>query len=110
MSAPRRNGDRGNADDADEPAVTIVRKPLRFIDKRELLTRVPYSYVTIWKWISEDSFPKSKFVGQKCVWLEHEVDAWIARQPDKELDYDDKAARARAGLAAKRKAHAGLGG
>ena len=37
-------------------------------------------------------FPRSKFVGDRTLWLEHEVDAWIDALPNRQLKGDTEAA------------------
>jgi predicted DNA-binding transcriptional regulator AlpA len=66
------------------PVVESVRadqEPQRLIDKAELLKRVPFSFVTIWKWMREDKFPRSRNGGGKAVWVEAEIEAWINARP-----------------------------
>lgn len=51
---------------------------IRYIDKRQLLARVPYSYVTIWKRMKAGTFPAPRVLGGKNVWSEEEVNAYLA--------------------------------
>lgn len=55
--------------------------PQRLIDKAEVLRRVPVTYVTLWTWMQEDKFPRSRNIGGKSAWLEHEIEAWIKARP-----------------------------
>jgi prophage regulatory protein len=50
----------------------------RLLSRRELLAKVPVSYPTIWKWMREGTFPRSRDIGGKVAWIESEIDAWIA--------------------------------
>jgi predicted DNA-binding transcriptional regulator AlpA len=61
---------------------------LRFISKKEMLERVGVSYQKIWRLMQAGEFPRSRKVGTKSVWLEHEVDEWIDRQPMVKLKGD----------------------
>jgi predicted DNA-binding transcriptional regulator AlpA len=56
--------------------------PVRLIDKRELLKKVPVSYPHIWALMRDGKFPKSRIVGNRAVWLESDVDRWIAALPE----------------------------
>ena len=51
---------------------------IRYIDKRQLLARVPCSYVTIWKRMKAGTFPAPRVLGGKNVWSEEEVNAYLA--------------------------------
>src|SRR5262245_30463057 len=60
----------------------------KLIDRREVLRRIPVSYPTIWSWMVAGTFPRSRDIGGKSVWFEHEVDAWITSRPAKVLKGD----------------------
>jgi predicted DNA-binding transcriptional regulator AlpA len=47
------------------------------------------SYPTVWRWMIENKFPRSRQVGGKSVWVESEIDAWIASRPLVRLKGDD---------------------
>jgi len=66
-----------------EPSATA--HAVKFISRRELLSRVPLSYATIWNRMRERSFPLGRAVGERTFWLEHEIDEWIASRPKREL-------------------------
>jgi predicted DNA-binding transcriptional regulator AlpA len=53
----------------------------RYIDKGEVLDRIPVSYVTIWTWMRAGTFPRSRIINNKSMWLESEVTAWMLKQP-----------------------------
>jgi prophage regulatory protein len=59
----------------------LPRPPRRLIDKAEVLRRVPVSYPTIWLWMRENKFPRSRNIGGKLAWLEAEIEAWINTRP-----------------------------
>jgi prophage regulatory protein len=67
-----------------------LKKPaLRFISRKEVLSRVPVSYPTLWAMMRRGEFPRSRaIVGRRCVWVESEVEAWIARRPRVRLQGD----------------------
>ena len=68
------------------------RPRLRGISKAEVLDRVPISYPQLWMLMRAGAFPRSRQVGGRSLWLEHEIDAWLAALPVRPLKGDDKAA------------------
>jgi predicted DNA-binding transcriptional regulator AlpA len=54
---------------------------LRLISKAEVLRRIGVSYPTIWKWMRDENFPRSRNLGGKSAWIESEVTAWIRNCP-----------------------------
>jgi predicted DNA-binding transcriptional regulator AlpA len=70
---------------------TKVARPTKILTKREMLDRVGVSYQTIWNWMCEGKFPRSRLLGdQKVVWLEHEIEQWLATLPVQLLKADRK--------------------
>jgi predicted DNA-binding transcriptional regulator AlpA len=70
-----------------------IRKPAgsdKLLTKRDLLERVGVSYPTIWKMMCAGTFPRSRAIGGKLVWLESEVNEWIAALPLTALKGDDE--------------------
>ena len=57
------------------------KQPLCLIDKAETLRRVSLTYVTVWKLMRDNKFPRSRNLGGKSAWLEHEIEAWIKARP-----------------------------
>lgn len=54
--------------------------PSRLVRLPEVMKRVGLSRSAIYKRMSEGSFPRSRSLGPKCaVWVESEIDAWIAK-------------------------------
>jgi predicted DNA-binding transcriptional regulator AlpA len=51
------------------------------IFKRELLQRVGLSFTTIWKMMQQGRFPRARVIGGKSVWIESEVDDFLAALP-----------------------------
>lgn len=64
---------------------------IRLISKPEVLDRVGVTYPTLWSWMREGRFPRSRELGGKAAWIESEVEAWIAALPVRRLK-GDKAA------------------
>ena len=74
------------------PALIAPAGSARLISKCELLDKVPLSYATIWKMMRAGGFPRSRIIGDRTVWVEREVDAWIAALPNRRLKGDGEAA------------------
>jgi predicted DNA-binding transcriptional regulator AlpA len=55
--------------------------PIRLICKSELLKRVPLCFPTIWKMMQQNQFPRARVLGGKSVWIEGEVDDFLAALP-----------------------------
>jgi predicted DNA-binding transcriptional regulator AlpA len=73
------------------PAATLKTRDVdyaRFISKGEVLARVGVSFPTVWLWMREGKFPRSRAVGGKSVWLEHEIEQWILSRPVRRLKGD----------------------
>jgi predicted DNA-binding transcriptional regulator AlpA len=46
-----------------------------------MLSLVSISYQKVWRLMQAGKFPRSRKIGSKSVWLEHEIAEWIADQP-----------------------------
>jgi len=66
------------SDTSDERAIGTT---IRIIRKPEMLRKTGMSYPTIWQWMIDGTFPRSREVGGRVGWIESEVDDWIARRP-----------------------------
>ena len=65
-----------------------VRAPsVRLLDKGEITAIANVTFPTIWAWM-RDSFPRSRIVGGKSMWLSSEVEAWLADLPVRPLKGD----------------------
>jgi prophage regulatory protein len=75
----------------------------RLVSKREVLDRIGVSYPTLWSWMRDGRFPRSRELGGKICWLEREIEKWIDALPMRPLKGDqpqlvqgaDAAARAK---------------
>ena len=87
MSTNILKTDDGNAAQAepDKAAATAATNPARFINKKQMLARVGASYPSIWQWMREGKFPRSRELGGKAAWLESEIEAWIVNRPIRRL-------------------------
>jgi predicted DNA-binding transcriptional regulator AlpA len=71
---------------------TLAEVPnrLRLVSKSEVLELVPFSYQTLWAWMREGKFPRSREVGGKVCWMEHEIQDWLTSRPIKRLKGDEE--------------------
>jgi prophage regulatory protein len=54
----------------------------RIISRKELLKKIPLTYVAIWKQMRDGIFPRPIEIGEKKVgWFEDEVDAYLTARP-----------------------------
>ena len=64
------------------------RENARLISKGEVLGRTGLSYPTIWAWMQQGKFPRSRDVGGRSMWLASEIDTWILNLPMRQLKGD----------------------
>jgi predicted DNA-binding transcriptional regulator AlpA len=60
----------------------------RLISKLQVLDRVGVSYPTLWQWMRQGKFPRSRELGGKSCWIEREINEWIAGRPLRRLKGD----------------------
>jgi predicted DNA-binding transcriptional regulator AlpA len=65
-------------------------KEIRLLTKREVIDMTHVSYPTLWSWMRQGKFPRSRVTGRKIVWLASEVEAWMLALPVRELKGDAK--------------------
>jgi prophage regulatory protein len=61
----------------------------RLLSKREVLEIVSVSYPTLWSMMRAGTFPRSRVVGGKSMWLSSEIEAWLAALPVRQLKGDE---------------------
>jgi predicted DNA-binding transcriptional regulator AlpA len=76
------------AEMADNTEATLVAKPARFISKREMLDRVGASYSSVWLWMRRGTFPRSRELGGKAVFIESEIEEFILNSKVRRLKGD----------------------
>jgi predicted DNA-binding transcriptional regulator AlpA len=69
--------------------------PPRLLNKAEILAITNVTFPTIWAWMRAGTFPRSRVVGGKSMWLSTEVDAWLAQLPIRKLKGDKPEAASR---------------
>ena len=65
---------------------------IRLLAKAEVVDRVGADYSTIYRWMKNGTFPRSRSMAGKTVWVAAEVDAWIRTLPQSRLKGDGGAA------------------
>jgi predicted DNA-binding transcriptional regulator AlpA len=65
--------------------MSIIQSGAQLLERKELIAKVKLTYPTIWKQMREGTFPHSRAIGGKVVWVEAEVDEWIANLPRRRL-------------------------
>jgi predicted DNA-binding transcriptional regulator AlpA len=77
----------------DERSLHAARAPpaplgARLLSKREVLAIVGVSYPTLWSMMRAGTFPRSRVVGGKSMWLSTDIEAWLATLPVRKLKGD----------------------
>ena len=60
----------------------------RLLTKAEVLAVVGVTYPSVWAWMRNGSFPRSRVVGGRSMWRSDEIDAWLAGLPVRRLKGD----------------------
>jgi prophage regulatory protein len=71
------------------PARDAKPEGRRLLKKKQVLKKVGVSYPTIWKWMRDGTFPRSREMGGLAVWFEDEIDEWLASLPPSQLKGDE---------------------
>ena len=63
---------------------------MRFLSRDEVLEKIGgVSYQTLWTWMRDGKFPRSREIGENKVgWLETEVEHWMQHRPVRRLKGD----------------------
>ncbi len=62
--------------------------PVRLLDRHEILAITGVSYPTVWAWMCDGRFPRSREVGGRSMWLSSEIECWLANLPRRRLKGD----------------------
>jgi predicted DNA-binding transcriptional regulator AlpA len=73
--------------DADLPTI-------RLLSKAEVMAISGLSFPSIWAWMRDGRFPRSRVVGGKSMWRSDEIDAWLAGLPVRPLKGDQPSTEA----------------
>src|SRR5262245_17418457 len=63
----------------------------RLLSKSEVLAIANVTYPTLWAWMRNGTFPRSRVAGGRSMWLSTEVEAWLAQLPIRPLKGDTAA-------------------
>jgi len=64
------------------------RGPPRLMSKAEVLAITGVTFPTIWSWMRNGTFPRSRVAGGKSVWLSSEIESWLGQLPVRQLKGD----------------------
>jgi predicted DNA-binding transcriptional regulator AlpA len=64
---------------------------VRLLDKATVMAIASASFPTIWAWMRDDKFPRSRIVNGRSMWLSTEIDGWLAGLPVRKLDFPGNA-------------------
>ena len=62
------------------------------LSKRQVLAIANVSYPTLWLWMRQSMFPRSRVVGGRSMWVSTEIEAWLAALPRRRLKGDSSEA------------------
>ena len=74
----------------DQTRVHAPRAPpdTRLLSKPEVLAIANVTYPTLWAWMRNGTFPRSRVAGGRSLWRSDEIDAWLAGLPIRRLKGD----------------------
>jgi predicted DNA-binding transcriptional regulator AlpA len=86
QTSPSKRPANRHAREHDEPGVHAARAAppqlgIRLLSKRQVLAIANVSYPTLWSWMRQGKFPRSRAVGGKSMWVSTEIEAWMAALP-----------------------------
>jgi predicted DNA-binding transcriptional regulator AlpA len=61
---------------------------VRLLDKPTVMAVANVSFVTLWMWMRDGKFPRSRIVGGRSMWRSNEIDAWLNDLPLRPLKGD----------------------
>jgi predicted DNA-binding transcriptional regulator AlpA len=62
--------------------------PVHLLDKKDILEITNVTFPTVWAWMRAGTFPRSRVVGAKSMWLSSDIHAWLADLPMRALKGD----------------------
>jgi predicted DNA-binding transcriptional regulator AlpA len=70
-------------------AANRSQAPPRLLSKADILTITNVSFPTVWAWMRAGTFPRSRIVGGKSMWVSTEIEHWLAALPLRRLKDDE---------------------
>ncbi len=61
---------------------------MKWLTRKEICDKTRLAYNTIWRRIHAGTFPRGRRIGNRILWREDEVDAWMESQPRQVLKGD----------------------
>jgi predicted DNA-binding transcriptional regulator AlpA len=61
---------------------------VRLLSKAEILAITGVTFPTVWAWMRAGTFPRSRVVGGKSMWLSSEIEQWLMELPLRALKGD----------------------
>jgi predicted DNA-binding transcriptional regulator AlpA len=61
---------------------------VRLLSKHEICAITNVTFPVVWKWMRQGTFPRSRIVGGKSMWLSDEVEQWLRNLPVRPLKGD----------------------
>ena len=55
---------------------------MKWLNRREVVAKVHLCYVTIWRLLKANDFPRGRNVRGKILWKESDIDAWLESPDD----------------------------
>jgi predicted DNA-binding transcriptional regulator AlpA len=62
--------------------------PVRLLNKTQVCAIANVTFPTIWAWMRAGTFPRSRVVSGKSMWLSTEIDEWLRQLPLRPLKGD----------------------
>lgn len=69
-------------------ALKVSNEAKRLLTKSEVCKVANASFQSIWAWMRAGTFPRSRIVGGRSMWLSTEVEQWLATLPIRPLKGD----------------------
>ncbi|MFZ2075130.1 MAG: AlpA family phage regulatory protein [Xanthobacteraceae bacterium] len=69
-------------------AIRAASREPHLLTKPEVLAVAGVTFPTIWAWMRDGKFPRSRIVGGRSMWRSDEIDKWLAGLPVRPLKGD----------------------
>jgi predicted DNA-binding transcriptional regulator AlpA len=79
---------QGRQENPPPPPSPERTRAMPLLTKAEVLAITRCSYPTLWLWMNAGTFPRSRVLGGKSLWMRAEVEAWLDKLPVRRLKVD----------------------
>jgi predicted DNA-binding transcriptional regulator AlpA len=69
-------------------AILASQAPPRLLNRDQVCELVNVTFPTLWAWMRNGTFPRSRVAGAKSMWLSTDVEAWMRALPMRRLKGD----------------------